>query len=108
MKKLVFAAAFIVSMQANAAGIDVSLSDDSAYFKFLFDSTNIVQGGADISLGLFYNDTEQNNVETDAIVGTAQFMVTGNLKGSHKRIKLSAGAKTMWVPQMLVIQILAR
>lgn len=95
MLKRVVTAFSLLSAAAlgQAAGIDASLSDETAYFKFLFDSSRIVQGGADISAGFFYNDKKKNGVEVDAMMGTAQFMVTGNLKGSQKRVKLSAGAK---------------
>ncbi|MGM0564071.1 MAG: YfaZ family outer membrane protein [Pseudomonadota bacterium] len=82
-----------MGLNAQAAGIDASLSDESAYFNFLFDSSRVVQGGADISLGFFYNDKEEQGVEYDAFMGTGEFMVTGNMKGSQKRVTVGAGAK---------------
>jgi len=80
-----------------AAGIDVSLSNETAAFNYVFDSSRILQGGADITLGAFYNDKKHKvngiSIEADAILAQAKFMVTGNMKGTDKRVSLSAGAK---------------
>lgn len=78
-----------------AAGIDVSLSNETAAFNYVFDSSRILQGGADITLGAFYNDKTHRGVDADAILGQAKFMVTGNMKGTQKRVSLSAGAKAI-------------
>lgn len=82
-----------------AAGIDVSLSNETAAFNYVFDSSRILQGGADITLGAFYNDKKHKigggSVDADAILGQAKFMVTGNMKGTQKRVSLSAGAKAI-------------
>ncbi len=39
-----------------AVGIDLSLSDKTANFQFLFDSASLGYGGADIGVGAFYNE----------------------------------------------------
>ncbi len=78
-----------------AVGIDASLSNETAAFNLVFDSSDVVQGGADISAGVFYNDKRHRGVDADAVLGQAKFMVTGNMKGSNKRVTLSAGVKAV-------------
>lgn len=84
-----------IASVGQAAGIDASLSNESAAFNYVFDSSRILQGGADITLGVFYNDKKHRGAEADAILGQAKFMVTGNMKGTQKRVSLSAGAKVL-------------
>lgn len=84
-----------ISGLGQAAGIDVSLSSETASFNYAFDSSRILQGGADITLGAFYNDKEYKGADADAILGQAKFMVTGNMKGTQKRVSLSGGAKAI-------------
>lgn len=96
LKRLMTAAVLLpLNSVAYSAGLDISLSNETAALNYVFDSTNIVQGGADISVGVFYNDKESNGVDTDVILGQGKFLVTGNMKGTQKRVKLSAGAKAL-------------
>ena len=78
-----------------AAGFDASLSNETASFNYILDSSNTLQGGANITLGVFYNDKKHLNLDVNAILGQAKFMVTGNMKGTQKRVSLSAGAKAL-------------
>lgn len=96
LKKAVAAFSLLtISGLSQAAGIDASLSSETASFNYVFDSSRILQGGADISVGAFYNDKEHRGVDADAILGQAKFTVTGNMKGTQKRVSLSAGAKAL-------------
>lgn len=59
-------ATMLFGVPAHASGLDISLSDKTANFVFLLDSSSLGYGGADIGLGAFYNENDD-------------WMVTGNL-----------------------------
>ena len=96
LKKMIAGLSLLTMVSVSqAAGIDASLSNETASFNYVFDSSRILQGGADISLGAFYNDKKHRGEDADAILGQAKFTVTGNMKGTQKRVSLSAGAKVL-------------
>jgi hypothetical protein len=59
-----------VSTIARAAGFEVALSTESAQLSLGFDSSTIGYGGAEISVGGFFNDD-------DDVMGSLGFMVSG-------------------------------
>lgn len=75
-----------------AKGIDIALSDETASISYIFDSSSIVQGGADTSLGVYYTDRREHT-EADTIIANGKFLITGNMRNTNKRVKLSAGVK---------------
>lgn len=96
-KQTVIATSLIIgsllgSQTAAAQGIDIALSDETASFNYVFDSSRIVQGGADASLGVYYTD-RRDPKDVDATIGQGKFLVTGNMRNTNKRVKLSAGVK---------------
>lgn len=90
MKKLcLICALFLSSLNSvYAAGLDISLGDESAEFDYLIDSGSLGYGGADIGFGFFYN-------ENDDVLFNAGLMVVGNL-GARKDIALGVGAKAYY------------
>ncbi len=70
---------------ANAAGLDISLSEKSAHFQYLFDSGSLGYGGADVGAGIFFN-------EADDVLGTGHLLVTSNPRG-QSNIQFGVGAK---------------
>lgn len=70
---------------AQAAGFDISLSDETAHLQYLTDSGSLGYGGADIGFGLFYT-------EADDYLGTANLLVTSN-PASGNNFQFGVGAK---------------
>lgn len=70
---------------ADAAGLDISLSNETAYLVYLIDSGSLGYGGADIGFGFFYN-------EDDDYMLTANVMVVGTL-GDRRDLQFGVGAK---------------
>jgi hypothetical protein len=69
-----------------ARGVDVALSEETAYFRYMYDSRSIGLGGADMSTGFFYTENED-------FLGTLDFLVTSSVVGTGKRVQLGAAAK---------------
>ncbi len=69
----------------NAAGLDISLSDETANIVYLIDSGSLGYGGADVGFGFFYT-------ETDDYMLTANIMVVGTL-GERRDLQFGVGAK---------------
>lgn len=70
---------------ADAAGLDISLSNETAYLVYLLDSGSLGYGGADMGLGFFYT-------EEDDYMLTANLMVVGTL-GDRRDLQFGVGAK---------------
>lgn len=51
-------ASLLVGAPAYGAGADISLSDETAYLRFLSDSSSLGYGGADIGAGAFFNEAD--------------------------------------------------
>ncbi|HEX7028518.1 MAG TPA: YfaZ family outer membrane protein [Gammaproteobacteria bacterium] len=72
---------------AYAAGLDVSLGDETAQFVYMFDSdSQIGIGGADIGAGVFFN-------EQDDYLLNFSVLVMGHSAGRNRALQLGAGAK---------------
>lgn len=70
---------------AEAAGLDISLSNETANLVYLIDSGSLGYGGADIGFGFFYT-------EDDDYMVTANVMVVGTL-GERRDLQFGVGAK---------------
>jgi len=75
----------LLASTANAAGLDISLSDRTAHFQYLFDSGSLGYGGADVGAGIFFN-------EADDVLGTGHLLATSNPDGPSN-IQFGVGAK---------------
>lgn len=85
-KRCLLASALVVAgPTAHAAGLDASISDKSAQFVFLTDSSSLGYGGADIGFGVLFN-------EDSDLVGTANLLVTGS-PTSGNPFQFGVGAK---------------
>jgi len=81
-------ASLLVGAPAYGAGADISLSDDTAYLRFLADSSSLGYGGADIGAGVFFNEADD-------------WLVSGNLLVSNNPAsgnpwQFGVGAKTYY------------
>lgn len=90
MKKLCISVLGLISATAvNAAGLDISLSQETASVNYLFNASQISAGGADASLGVFY--TEKDKIDTTLF--NAKLLVAGNIQGADQYLKFGVGAK---------------
>lgn len=72
---------------AHAAGLDISLGDETAQFVYMFDSdSQIGIGGADLGAGFFFN-------EQDDYLLNFSMLVMGHSAGRNRSLQLGAGAK---------------
>lgn len=72
---------------AHAAGLDISLGDETAQFVYMFDSdSQIGIGGADVGAGVFFN-------EQDDYLLNFSVLVMGHSAGRNRALQLGAGAK---------------
>ncbi|MBI3187038.1 MAG: hypothetical protein HYZ31_04075 [Gammaproteobacteria bacterium] len=86
-KKLLFIiAASLVTSQANAAGVDIKLGNEAAEFTYLTKSSTFGYGGLDIGMGVFFNETDDLQLNVSG-------MVTGNSAGNNRSWKFGVGAK---------------
>lgn len=83
---LLICALSISSLNAFADAFDISLNNDTAQFKYFFDTANVAVGGADRGFGVFFN-------ENDDVMGSFEFLVTGNVVGTNRAMQLGAGFK---------------
>lgn len=91
MLKKIFAivVASLVSAQVHAAGAELRLADETAEMTYFNRSSTFGYGGADMGVGLFFN--EQDDLQLAAGV-----MVTGNSAGNNKALKFGVGAKLLF------------
>jgi hypothetical protein len=59
---------FIISMPSYAVGVDMALSNDSAYFKLLFNSSSFGVGGADVGIGYYYDEDGDTMATATALI----------------------------------------
>ena len=88
-KILAIAPALLISMQVEAAGIDIKLGNDAAEIIYLAKSSTFAYGGLDIGMGGFFNET--NDLQLN-LTG----MVTGNSAGNNRAWKFGVGGKLSW------------
>ncbi len=85
MRALIPAALAALAGGVQAAGLDISLSDETAYIVYLTDSGSLGYGGADVGFGFFYTEQED-------YMATANIMVVGTL-GERRDLQFGVGAK---------------
>ena len=87
------AAIFLVSMcsvqLSYAGGLDLKLGDEVAEITYLTESSTFGYGGADVGMGLFYN-------EADDWMVSAMVMVTGSSAGNERALQLGVGVKVLF------------
>ena len=72
---------------ARAAGLDISLSDETANIIYLTDSGSLGYGGADIGIGVFYN-------ENSDVILNGQILVSGKpIAGKQGGLQFGVGGK---------------
>lgn len=86
IKRIMATLLLAVTGTVHAAGLDLSLSDTTASFVLLTDSSSLGYGGADVGFGVLYN-------ENDDIIFNASFMVVGNPASSQRPVQFGVGAK---------------
>lgn len=90
MKKLcVSFLGLIAATAVNAAGLDISLSKETASVNYLFNASQIASGGADASVGVFYSDKD----DVDVTMVNGKILVAGNIQGADQYLKFGVGAK---------------
>lgn len=67
----------LITTSAQGAGLDISLSNETANIMYLTDSGSLGYGGADIGIGVFYN-------ENSDVILNGQILVTGKPIGDKK------------------------
>lgn len=75
-----------MSNEANAAGLDLALSNETANIEVFTPLNNFIEQGSQLSLGLFYN-------ELDDAVGYAKLVAVGTQTNTRLPYRLSVGAK---------------
>jgi hypothetical protein len=81
-------AGLVMGGPVHAAGVDISVSDQTANFVFLLDSSSLGYGGADIGIGGFYNENKD-------WVATGNLLVTSN-PGSGNPWQIGVGTKAYY------------
>ena len=75
-----------VSNNANAAGLDLALSNESVNIEVFTPLNNFIEQGAQLSAGLFYNDL-------DDAIGHVKLVAVGTQTNTRLPYRLSVGAK---------------
>ncbi|MCW8955821.1 MAG: YfaZ family protein [Gammaproteobacteria bacterium] len=87
----------VVFNPVQAKGLDLRLSDKTAEFIYLTESSTFGYGGADVGLGFFYNDA-------DDFMFSAAAMVSGHGSGNNRPLQFGVGVKvafaTLDLPDM--------
>lgn len=90
LKKLLFIvtalSATLAASQSQAAGVDIKLGNEAAELTYLTKSSTFGYGGLDIGMGVFFNETDDVQLNVNG-------MVTGNSAGNNRNLKFGVGAK---------------
>lgn len=90
LKKIVAILALsTLALQVNARGFDLRLADETAEVIYLTESATFGYGGADVGLGLLFN-------EDDDLMFSGAVMVTGHGAGNNRALKFGVGAKLVF------------
>lgn len=90
MRQWIAAGLFIASSSVLASGLEIGLSSDTAQFNFNTDSSAIGYGGANASLGAFYN-------ESDDFAFSAGLDVENPPAGAPKPYSFGVGARALFM-----------
>jgi hypothetical protein len=87
LKKITAMLAFaMIATQANARGFDLRLADEAAEIIYLTESSTFGYGGADVGIGLLFN-------EDDDLMFSGAAMVTGHGAGNNRALQFGVGGK---------------
>ena len=78
-----------IASQASARGFDLRLADETAEVIYLTESSTFGYGGADVGIGLLFN-------EDDDLSFSAAAMVSGHGAGNNRALKFGVGAKLVF------------
>ena len=78
----------LMSSQLQARGVDLRLAEETAELVYLTESSTFGYGGADVGLGVFFN-------EADDFMLSATAMVTGHSAGNNRPLQFGVGGKLM-------------
>lgn len=77
-----------------AVGVDIALSNDSAYFKLLFNSGSFGVGGADVGIGYYYDeDGDKMATATALILSEAEPVGSNRNKRANNFMQYGIGVK---------------
>ncbi|MEM7208742.1 MAG: YfaZ family outer membrane protein [Pseudomonadota bacterium] len=76
----------LCATHAQADGLDISLSSETASIVYLSDSSSLGYGGADVGYGVFFN-------EEDDYLFNANFLVSGKPASQQQPLQFGVGAK---------------
>ncbi|MDQ7074828.1 MAG: YfaZ family outer membrane protein [Gammaproteobacteria bacterium] len=85
-KPLLLSVCLLGSAVVNASSLDISLSSKTANFQFLSDASALGSGGADIGVGVFYDDSSN-------YMANANILVVGHPASESLPMQLGVGAK---------------
>ena len=85
-KALIIAAAILPVSNVHSAGMDLRLSSETAHVTYLTENATFGYGGADIGIGVFFN-------EDDDILGNASILVSGSGTGDVRALHFGVGGK---------------
>ena len=87
LKKIAITLAFtLLAGQAHARGLDLRLADETAEVLYLTESSTFGYGGADVGLGVLFN-------ENDDYMFSGSAMVTGHSAGNNRSLQFGVGGK---------------
>jgi hypothetical protein len=87
LKKIAITLAFtLLAGQAHARGVDLRLADETAEVLYLTESSTFGYGGADVGLGVLFN-------ENDDYMFSGSAMVTGHSAGNNRPLQFGVGGK---------------
>jgi hypothetical protein len=85
-KALITIVSFLPATSVFSAGLDLKLSSESAEATFLTSNATFGYGGADIGIGIFFN-------ENDDIFANASILVSGSGTGDVRALHFGVGGK---------------
>ncbi len=85
-KALITIAAMLPVSNIYSAGLDLRLSSETARITYLTENATFGYGGADIGIGIFFN-------ENDDILGTGSILVSGSGTGDVRALHFGVGGK---------------
>lgn len=80
----------LAATQANADGVDLRLADETAEILFLTESSTFGYGGADVGIGVFFNEADDYMISASAIV-------SGNSANNNNQWQFGVGGKLVYV-----------
>jgi len=86
LKGVMLGVALLTTAAAQASSLDISLSSKTANFTFLSEASALGSGGADVGVGVFYDDSSN-------YMANANVLVLGHPASERLPVQLGVGAK---------------